>query len=91
MSAEYIRRLPRGSVAPEDVLPSLLDGRVIRSLRIVNPDQDEYSGLVQVVLAGACTSLFWVPAGETCGVLYFRSHVSMVFWYFRVSEHHSGR
>ena len=57
VSAEMIRRLPRGSVAPEDVLPGSLNGKVIRSLRIVNPDQDEYPGQVQVVSAGTCSML----------------------------------
>ena len=36
----------------KDILPGSLNGKVIRSLRIVNPDQDEYPGQVQVVNTG---------------------------------------
>lgn len=34
----------------QDILydKGVLQGKVIRPMRIVNPDQDEYSGLVQV-------------------------------------------
>lgn len=50
LSAENIRKVPKGTVAPEDILydKGVLQGKVIRPMRIVNPDQDEYSGLVQV-------------------------------------------
>lgn len=48
VSAENIRKLPKGTVAGEDVQPGVLDGKIIRCLRIVNPEQDEYPGLVQV-------------------------------------------
>ncbi|KAK2146556.1 hypothetical protein LSH36_600g01076 [Paralvinella palmiformis] len=48
VSAENIRKVARGSVAPEEVLPGVLDGKIIRCMRIINPDQDEYPGLVQV-------------------------------------------
>ncbi|XP_064629135.1 cold shock domain-containing protein E1-like [Lineus longissimus] len=48
VSAEYIRKLNKGTVAPEDVLPGFIEGRIIRPMRIINPDQDEYPGLVQV-------------------------------------------
>lgn len=48
VSAENIRKLPKGSVAPEEVLPGIVDGKVTRCMRIINPDQDEYPGLVQV-------------------------------------------
>ena len=34
--------------APQEVLPGLVDGKVIRCMRIINPDQDEYPGQVQV-------------------------------------------
>jgi len=47
VSAENIRKCPRGSVAPEDLVPGLIDGRIIRCMRIINPDQDEYPGIVQ--------------------------------------------
>lgn len=48
VSAETIKKLPKGSVAPEDLLPGFHDGKITRCMRIVNPDQDEYPGLVQV-------------------------------------------
>lgn len=48
VSAESIRKLPRGTVAPEEVIPGLLEGKVVRMMRIVNPDQVEYSGLIQL-------------------------------------------
>lgn len=51
VSAESIRRLPKGTVAPEEILPEVYDGKVIRCMRIINPDQDEYPGLVQVGFA----------------------------------------
>lgn len=49
VSAEAIRKLQPGTVAPETVEVPILDGRIMRSMRIVNPEQDEYPGLVQVV------------------------------------------
>ena len=48
VSAESIRKLQPGTVAPEVVEPAILDGKIIRCMRIVNPEQEEYPGLVQV-------------------------------------------
>ena len=48
VSAESIRKLKPGTVAPEEVVPGVVDGKIIRCMRIVNPEQDEYPGLVQV-------------------------------------------
>lgn len=48
VSAEKLKLLPKGTVAPETVLPEVFDGRIVRCMRIINPDQDEYPGLVQV-------------------------------------------
>jgi cold shock CspA family protein len=48
VSAERLKLLPKGTVAPETILPDVFDGRIIRCMRIINPDQDEYPGLVQV-------------------------------------------
>ncbi|KAK6169090.1 hypothetical protein SNE40_020210 [Patella caerulea] len=50
LSAENIYKLNKGTVAPVEIQRELgqLQGRIIRPMRIVNPDQDEYSGLVQV-------------------------------------------
>jgi cold shock CspA family protein len=50
VSAENIRKLKPGTVAPEEICPGLLDGKVIRCMRIINPEQDEYPGLVQLGL-----------------------------------------
>jgi len=47
-SAENIRKLKPGTVAPEEIVPGVHDGKIIRSLRIVNPDAPEYPGLVQM-------------------------------------------
>ncbi|XP_074640508.1 cold shock domain-containing protein E1-like [Tubulanus polymorphus] len=46
--AESIRKLPKGSVSPEELLPGVYEGKIIRPMRIINPDQDEYCGLVQL-------------------------------------------
>lgn len=46
-SAENIKRLPKGSVAPELVSSEVLDGIIIRCMRIVDPGQEEYPGIVQ--------------------------------------------
>lgn len=52
LSAENIKKLPKGTVSPEEILwdKGTLQGKIVRPLRIVNPDQDDYSGLVQVGL-----------------------------------------
>ncbi|KAK7108802.1 cold shock domain-containing protein E1-like [Littorina saxatilis] len=50
MSAEMIKKLPKGSVGPgEEILytKGTVQGRIIRPMRIVDPEQDEYCGLVQ--------------------------------------------
>lgn len=48
VSAEKLKLLPKGTVAPETVMPEIFDGRIVRCMRIINPDQDEYPGLVQI-------------------------------------------
>lgn len=50
LSAENIHKLSKGTVAPEEVMwdKGALQGRIIRPMRIVDPEQDEYCGLVQV-------------------------------------------
>lgn len=50
LSAENIRKLNKGTVAPEEMLwdRGILQGKIIRPMRIVDPEQDEYCGLVQV-------------------------------------------
>ena len=47
VSAESIRKLKPGTVAPEEIKPTIYDGKIIRCMRIVNPEQSEYPGLVQ--------------------------------------------
>jgi len=46
-SAENIKKLPKGSVAPETVSSEVLDGIIMRCMRIVDPGQEEYPGIVQ--------------------------------------------
>ena len=48
LSAEGVRMLEKGSIPAMEGKDELLIGKVIRPLRSVNPDQDEYSGLIQV-------------------------------------------
>lgn len=48
VSAEKIRKIPKGTVAPEEVQPGCHDGKVLRCMRILNPGQEEYPGIVQV-------------------------------------------
>ncbi|XP_052239321.1 cold shock domain-containing protein E1-like [Dreissena polymorpha] len=51
LSAENIKKLPSGTIpANEDVVEELgiQQGKVIRPMRVVNPDQDDYPGLIQV-------------------------------------------
>ncbi|XP_076445198.1 cold shock domain-containing protein E1-like [Babylonia areolata] len=53
MSAENIRKLPKGTVGPgEDIVYSkgTVQGKIVRPMRIVDPEQDEYCGLVQAGL-----------------------------------------
>ncbi|XP_015783849.1 cold shock domain-containing protein E1 isoform X1 [Tetranychus urticae] len=49
LNAEYVKKLPSGSIPGEESEPEMLNGTVIRSVRCLNPDQDEYWGLVQVI------------------------------------------
>lgn len=57
MSAENVKVLPKGTLKSPTLLPEVLDGKVVRPLRSVNPDQDQYAGLVQ--------------ASSETGMLYF--------------------
>ncbi|CAH1799965.1 unnamed protein product [Owenia fusiformis] len=47
VSAESIKKLPKGTVAPEELQHGTMEGKIVRCMRIINPDQDEYPGLVQ--------------------------------------------
>ena len=48
----------------QEILPGVLDGKVVRNLRIVNPDQAEYSGLIQLSEKGSDATLCY-PYGIT--------------------------
>lgn len=49
VSAENIRHLTKGTIPVEEIVrdKGTIQGRIIRPMRIVNTDQEEYSGLVQ--------------------------------------------
>lgn len=48
-NAELVRKIAPGSIPLETPDPEVLNGKVLRSVRCLNPDQDEYWGLVQVI------------------------------------------
>lgn len=48
LSAEHVARIPNGSIPQEEPYSDVMHGIVVRSIRCMNPDQDEYQGLVQV-------------------------------------------
>jgi hypothetical protein len=47
VGAESVRRRPRGTIVPEEIISGILEGKVVRGLRITNADQAEYCGLIQ--------------------------------------------
>nr|CAH7723561.1 unnamed protein product [Callosobruchus chinensis] len=47
-SAENVKVVPRGTIQLPAVNGEMLEGTVVRPLRSVNPDQQEYSGLIRV-------------------------------------------
>ncbi|KAL4717709.1 hypothetical protein ACJJTC_000858 [Scirpophaga incertulas] len=47
-SAEWVRSLPKGTVPLAEHLEPVLHGTVTRTMRALNPDQAQYSGLIQV-------------------------------------------
>lgn len=47
-SAENVKVIPKGSIELPAVTGDVLDGVVVRPLRSVNPDQNEYAGLIRV-------------------------------------------
>lgn len=47
-SAENVRVIPSGTIVLPQANGDILDGTVIRPLRSVNPDQTDYSGLIQI-------------------------------------------
>ena len=36
----------------QEIRPGVVDGKIIRCMRIINPDQDDYPGIVQVGIEG---------------------------------------
>lgn len=49
LPAEFVKILPRGTIAQPSVPDTIYNGIVVRPLRCNNPDQLEYSGLVQYI------------------------------------------
>ncbi|XP_031630899.1 cold shock domain-containing protein E1 isoform X2 [Contarinia nasturtii] len=49
LPAENVKILQRGSISQPKVLDSAYNGIVTRPLRCINPDQEEYSGLIQLI------------------------------------------
>lgn len=47
-SAENVKIVPKGTISLPAVSGEVLDGAVTRPLRSVNPDQNEYSGLIKL-------------------------------------------
>lgn len=48
VSAERVRKLPKGTIATEEVGTETLEGVVLRLVRCFNPDQEDYPGLIRV-------------------------------------------
>ncbi|XP_054735136.1 cold shock domain-containing protein E1 isoform X1 [Anastrepha obliqua] len=49
LPAENVRTLPKGSIPQPAVLEGIHNGIVARPLRCINPDQQEYAGLIEVL------------------------------------------
>lgn len=49
LPAENVRTLPKGSIPQPAVLEGVNNGVVARPLRCINPDQQEYAGLIEVL------------------------------------------
>lgn len=52
LSAENIHRIPKGSIPAEELVKGkgVLQGKIIRPMRIVDPNQEEYAGLIQLTV-----------------------------------------
>lgn len=48
-SAEKVKPIAKGTIPPEKVQPGLLKGKILRPLRCIDPQQSEYTGLVQEI------------------------------------------
>lgn len=49
LPAENVKILPRSTIAQPKVLDTVYNGVVARPLRCINPDQSEYSGLIELI------------------------------------------
>lgn len=49
LPAENVKILPKGTIPQPKVLETIFNGIVVRPLRCINPDQQQYSGLVEYV------------------------------------------
>lgn len=49
LPAENVKVLPRGTIPQPTILDSAYGGLVTRPLRCINPDQEEYSGLIELI------------------------------------------
>lgn len=49
LPAENVRTLPKGSIPQPAVLEGVHNGVVARPLRCINPDQQEYAGLIEIL------------------------------------------
>lgn len=45
-AADMVKPLPKGSITRPEIFPEVLQGTVARPLRGANPDQPEYTGLI---------------------------------------------
>ncbi|XP_030856208.1 cold shock domain-containing protein E1-like isoform X2 [Strongylocentrotus purpuratus] len=57
LSAEEVKKVQAGVIPPKDVKPGQHNGTVIRPLRNVDPNQEEYTGLVAVVNEDGTTGI----------------------------------
>lgn len=49
LPAENVQILPKGTIPQPKILDSAYSGVVTRPLRCINPDQDEYSGMIEMI------------------------------------------
>ncbi len=57
ISAEDVKKIQKGTVPAWVIKPGLLQGKVIRPLRNIDPQQTDYNGLIQVIHQGMISSL----------------------------------
>lgn len=48
ISADYVKPLPEGTLAKDEIQSDVMSGVVVRPIRCTNPDQDAYPGLIRV-------------------------------------------